>query len=71
MDDVAKAAKDVVLSLQPVQLEEELRQDAKYAKYAAPLAIERVRHIEHFTQGARDGQRTPKGSQRKEEGALQ
>lgn len=58
MKDATKVAKEVVLSLRPIKLEEELRiTDQRYAKIAC-LTIQRIRYLletkDHFLHNARE-----------------
>ena len=58
MADAAKAAKEVALSMQPLEQEKELlEQDQRY-KRIAPLAIQRIKHLlsdkQHFLHEARE-----------------
>ena len=58
MADAAKAAKEVALSLQPIEQEQELQaQDKKYQRIA-PLVIQRIKHLladkSHFLHEAKE-----------------
>lgn len=58
MADAAKAAREVALSLQPLEQEKELKEQDKKYQRIAPQAIERIKHLlsdkQHFLHAAKE-----------------
>ena len=76
MADAGKAAKEVALSLQPHEQEQELREQDKKYQRIAPLAIKRIKHLladkTHYMHEAREkGKQKETSSQRTQKRSLQ